>query len=56
MQTPNSCPEYPHYSQEEWHKIESSVAELQEKSPLIPVLQDYMDLLDKLEACQKYGD
>jgi hypothetical protein len=45
---------YPHYTQEEWRKIEQSVAELPEQSPLIHALQDYMDLLDKLEACQKY--
>ena len=54
MQNQSSCPAYPHYTQEEWHKIEQSVAELPEQSPLIPALQDYMDLLDKLEACQKY--
>ena len=44
----------PHYTQEEWHKIEQSVTELPEQSPLIQALQVYMDLLDKLEACQKY--
>jgi hypothetical protein len=54
MQNQSSCPAYPHYTQEEWRKIEQSVAELPEQSPLIPALQDYMDLLDKLEACQKY--
>ncbi|QQS16642.1 MAG: hypothetical protein IPK86_04370 [Neisseriales bacterium] len=53
MQNQSSCPAYPHYTQEEWQKIEQSVTELPEQSPLIPTLQDYMDLLDKLEACQK---
>jgi hypothetical protein len=54
IQNQSSCPAYPHYTQEEWRKIEQSVAELPEQSPLIHALQDYMDLLDKLEACQKY--
>ena len=52
MQNQNSCPAFPHYTQEEWQKIEQSVTELPEQSSLIPALQDYMDLLDKLEECQ----
>jgi len=47
----NNCPEAPHYTAQEWQKIEESVAELPEQSPLIPMLQDYMDLLDKLKVC-----
>jgi len=53
MQNQSSCPAYPRYTQEEWHKIEQSVAELPEQSPLIPVLQDYMDLLDKLKIANQ---
>lgn len=49
----SNCPEAPHYTAQEWQKIEESVAELPEQSPLIPVLQDYMDLLDKLKVCEK---
>jgi uncharacterized protein YceK len=52
IQNQSSCPAYPHYTQEEWQKIEKSVAELPEHSPLIPALQDYMDLLDKLKMCR----
>ena len=40
-----------HETYEKWQKIEQSVTELPEQSPLIPVLQDYMDLLDKLKVC-----
>jgi hypothetical protein len=50
----SNCPTAPHYSAQEWQKIEESVAELPEQSPLVPVLQDYMDLLDKLKLC--HGD
>jgi len=49
----NNCPEAPHYTAQEWHKIEQSVAELPEQSPLIHVLQDYMDLLDKLKIANQ---
>ena len=49
----NNCPEAPHYSSQEWQKIEESVAELPEQSPLISVLQDYMDLLDKLKIANQ---
>jgi hypothetical protein len=49
----SNCPTAPRYSAQEWHKIEQSVAELPEKSPLIPVLQDYMDLLDKLKIANQ---
>jgi ATPase subunit of ABC transporter with duplicated ATPase domains len=51
----SNCTEAPHYSSQEWQKIEESVAELPEKSSLIPVLQDYMDLLDKLKVVQISG-
>ncbi len=53
MQNQSSCPAYPHYTAQEWQKIEESVSELPEKSPLIPVLQDYMDLLDKLKIANQ---
>jgi hypothetical protein len=43
-------PRKTYYTQEEWHKIEQAVTELPEQSLVIPELQDYMDLLDKLEA------
>lgn len=49
----SNCPEAPHYTAQEWRKIEESVAELPEQSPLIPVLQDYMDLLDKLKIANQ---
>jgi hypothetical protein len=49
----NNCPEAPLYSAQEWQKIEESVAALPEQSPLIPVLQDYMDLLDKLKIANQ---
>jgi hypothetical protein len=49
----SNCPEAPHYSSQEWQKIEESVAELPEQSPLISVLQDYMDLLDKLKIANQ---
>jgi len=49
----SNCPTAPHYTAQEWQKIEESVSELPEKSPLIPVLQDYMDLLDKLKIANQ---
>jgi hypothetical protein len=49
----SNCPTAPHYSAQEWQKIEESVAALPEQSPLIPVLQDYMDLLDKLKIANQ---
>lgn len=45
------CPEALDYTAQEWQKIDESVAELPEQSAFIPVLQDYMDLLDKLKVC-----
>jgi hypothetical protein len=42
----------PQIFEEEWHKIEQSATELPEQSPMIPALQDYMDLLDKLKVCE----
>jgi hypothetical protein len=49
----SNCPAVPHYSAQEWQRIEESVAALPERSPLIPVLQDYMDLLDKLKIANQ---
>lgn len=49
----SNCPAAPNYTAQEWQRIEELVAELPEQSPLIPVLQDYMDLLDKLKICKK---
>ena len=48
---PSSCPQHPVYTKAEWQRIEQEVTNLPPDSPLIPVMQDYLDLLDKLEVC-----
>jgi hypothetical protein len=50
---PNRCPAYHQYSKEEIKKLESAVSALPEKSPIIPALNEYFDLIDKLKACNK---
>lgn len=52
----SNCPEAPHYTAQELHKIEQSVVELPEQSPLILVPQDYIDLLDKLKVETKLNE
>ncbi|HJK86184.1 MAG TPA: hypothetical protein QKA08_00235 [Candidatus Megaira endosymbiont of Nemacystus decipiens] len=47
----SSCPQHPVYTKAEWQQIEQAVTNLSPDSPLIPVMQDYLDLLDKLEVC-----
>lgn len=47
----SACPAAPQYSTERWQKIESAITELSDSNALIPVLQDYMDVLEKLELC-----
>jgi hypothetical protein len=49
----SNCPAAPNYTAQEWQRIEELVAELPETSPIIPVLQDYMDLLDKLKIANQ---
>jgi len=49
--TPNRCPIYRHYTKQEWSSLYDAINALPKTSPIIPVLQDYMDLLDKLKVC-----
>lgn len=49
------CPNYNHYSKSQWAEIEKAVLKLPAGSPIIPVLEDYLDLLDKLKICDSVG-
>ena len=41
----SNCSEASHYTAQKWQKIEESLEVLPKQSQLVPVLQDYMDLL-----------
>ena len=49
--TPNAIPPIPIYTKAQWQSIANAASTLPETSPLIPVLQDYLDLRDKLKIC-----
>ena len=49
--TQGSCPQAVIYSSDRWREIEKEVSALPEKSSLIPVLNDYIDLIEKLQVC-----
>ena len=50
---PNNCPEVPYYSQSQLEKIEKELIPMRDDSALTGLVHDYMDLIEKVKACNK---
>lgn len=47
------CPKIVNYTDADWARIEEAVKNLPEHSPLLKLLNDYLNLRDKAKVCEQ---